>query len=100
MEVSMSVWSGAVIPAPFLATPEGELVSIRISTDPRSLEDLLECLASLPFPVNPQLYHGVPTVVDFPAYTAHIRAVRDALKAYGFKPEAAEVHNMLETLVS
>ena len=27
---------------------------------PRLLEDLLECLASVPFPINPQIYHGLP----------------------------------------
>ncbi len=36
---------------------EGELVSVRITVEPRLLEDLLDALAVLDFPVNPQLYH-------------------------------------------
>jgi hypothetical protein len=42
-------------PTPF--SLEGDLVSLRISVEPRLLEDLLEALAQLDFPVNPQLYH-------------------------------------------
>ena len=36
---------------------EGELVLARVSVDARHLEDLLESLAALEFPVNPQLLH-------------------------------------------
>ncbi len=32
-------------------------ISLSIATEPKLLEDLLEALASLDFPVNPQLYH-------------------------------------------
>jgi hypothetical protein len=63
---------------------EGELISIRISVEPKLLEDLLEALALLDFPVNPQLYHrpGL-TTVEFPAYSAQLRNIRDVLGRHG-----------------
>ena len=47
----------------FLTGSEGELVQVRIAAEPRCLEELLDCLAGLPFPVNPQLYHGALEVL-------------------------------------
>ena len=44
--------AGAV---PALFGQEGELVLLRVAVEPRLLEDLLEALARLDFPVNPQL---------------------------------------------
>ncbi len=96
----MSVWHNAVTPAPILAGTEGELVSVRITTDPRCLEDLLECLASLSFPINPELFHGLPTSVEFPAYEGWLPALRDALRAYGFDPSALVVDRMIERLTA
>lgn len=59
---------------------EGELVSLRIATEPKLLEELLEALASLDFPVNPQLYHRPTEVlVEFPAYSNQVERVREAL---------------------
>jgi hypothetical protein len=64
---------------------EGELISLSIATDPKLLEDLLEALASLDFPVNPQLYHRPSEVlVEFPAYSRQIEQVRAALVGQGF----------------
>jgi hypothetical protein len=64
---------------------EGELISLSIATDPKLLEDLLEVLASLDFPVNPQLYHRPTEVlVEFPAYSSQIARVRDTLMRQGF----------------
>ena len=79
---------------------EGELVQVRVSTDPRLLEDLLECLASVPFPINPQIYHGRPTIVEFPAYEKHLYEVRDALRAFGLAPAVLTVSSMLEAIAS
>jgi len=63
---------------------EGELVSLRISVDPKHLEDLLESLALLDFPVNPQLYHRPGQVtVEFPAYSTRVAEVRNAIRRYG-----------------
>jgi hypothetical protein len=94
----MSVWPGAVAPAHFLAGADGELVSLRISTDPRALEDLLDCLSRLSFPINPEIFHGVPTMVEFPAYEARLYEVRSALRAYGFDADALQVRDMLEAI--
>jgi hypothetical protein len=100
VEVPVSFWHGTVAPAPILAGTEGELVSVSITTDPRHLEGLLECLASLPFPVNPELFHGLPTVVEFPAYEGWLPYIREILKAWGFDPDAVGIHPMIERLAS
>jgi hypothetical protein len=73
---------------PALFGREGELISLSIATEPRLLEELLEALASLDFPVNPQLYHRSAEVrVEFPAYSQQIEQVRDALRREGFESE-------------
>ena len=75
---------------------EGELVSLRITVEPKLLEDLLEALSSLDFPVNPQLYHRPAQVaVEFPAYSAQVDQVRDALRNNGFDPKSLEASAVL-----
>jgi hypothetical protein len=76
----------ASLPAePALFGQEGELISLSIATEPRLLEELLEALASLDFPVNPQLYHCAAEVrVEFPAYSLQIDRVRETLLREGF----------------
>ena len=49
-----------------LATSEGTLISISISVQPSRLESLLEVLAGVSFPVNPQIYHDAALVSRFP----------------------------------
>ena len=76
--------------------PQGDLVSLKISVEPRSLEDLLETLAELDFPVNPQLYHRPGSVtVEFPAYSNHLDEVRDGLRGHGFNAGSLEVARVL-----
>jgi len=76
--------------------PEGELVLLRISVEPRFLEDLLEALSSLDFPVNPQLYHGPGQVsVEFPAYSANMDRVRQVLGYNGFDPQSLHLSAVL-----
>jgi hypothetical protein len=83
--------------APALFGQEGELVSLRIVVEPRLLEDLLESLARLDFPVNPQLYHRPAQVtVEFPAYSARVEEVRGTLERNGFSPASLEVARGLE----
>ena len=84
----------------YLSGSEGELVSVRVSVEPRALEDLLECLASLAFPVNPEIFHGVPTVVDFPAWNAQLFQVKDALRAWGFDTRCIEVNRMADAILA
>lgn len=93
----MSVWS-SVPASPVLSGSDGELVSVRISVDPRALEDLLECLSSVSFPVNPEIRHGVPTLIEFPAWGARLYEVREALRSFGFEPGAMKVLPMLAAI--
>jgi hypothetical protein len=68
---------------PALFGREGELISLCIATEPKLLEELLEALASLDFPVNPQLYHRPAEVlVEFPAYSNQVGRVREALSRH------------------
>jgi len=77
---------------------EGELVSLSLSVEPKLLEDLLEALAQLDFPVNPQLYHRPASVtVEFPAYAARVEEVREALRRHGFSPATLGVARGLAT---
>ena len=81
---------------PVLFGLDGELVQIRISVDPRHLEDLLDSLASLDFPVNPELSHKTGFVsVEFPAYSEHVPQVRMALESAGFDPDSVQISGML-----
>ncbi|MBK5293566.1 MAG: hypothetical protein JJE04_18055 [Acidobacteriia bacterium] len=98
----MSVWHGPVAAPPFLSGLEGELVSLRIAVEPRLLEDLLETLAELPFPVNPRIQHQVganpSTVVEFPAYREKLDLVRASLGRGGFPAASLHVDRMLAHL--
>jgi len=75
---------------------EGELISLSIATEPKHLEDLLEALALLDFPVNPQLYHRPAEVlVEFPAYSTQVEKVRGALVRQGFASDGIQVSRPL-----
>ena len=81
---------------PSLFGSEGELVLLRVTVEPRLLEDLLELLAQLDFPVNPELHHRPAQVlVEFPAYHGRVDEVRHALRMHGFDPAAVEAANIL-----
>ena len=93
----MSVWQA--VPGS-LRTSEGELVSVSIATDPRDLESLLEALARLSFPVNPQIYHSPETIVEFPAYSGGLDEVRRVLGGHGVDARRIRVADMLAELQS
>ena len=108
LEDIVSVWPPT--PAAALSGSGGALVSISIDIDPRYLESLLEALARVSFPVNPQIYHEgamvyvyadghqeteAATLVEFPAYAGQLDEVRAALEAFGFDPSSVHVVNML-----
>jgi hypothetical protein len=74
------------------------------------LEALLEALAQVTFPINPQIYHDAvlvyrypdqheesesATLVEFPAYAGRLEEVRRALAANGFDPAGVQVTSML-----
>ena len=109
----MSVWPAKVSTATSLSGREGDLVSVSISVDPRQLESLLEALAQIGFPINPQIYHDAAvvyryadqreesesvTLVEFPAYAARLDEVERALAAYRFDPSAMQVTSMLDEI--
>lgn len=71
---------------------EGDLLLLSIAVEPRLLEALLDALAVLHFPVNPQLYHRpAETLVEFPAYTERIQEVREVLRRHGFDAQSLTV---------
>lgn len=98
----MSVTWNLVPPSPVLGGVEGELVSVRVFVEPRLLEELLEALSGVSFPINPQIFHhpGPDTLVEFPAYTGRLSEVRTALQACGFDPAAVIVRPMLGELAA
>ena len=81
-----------------LSGREGELVSVRVSIEPRLLEDLLESLAAVSFPINPQIYHGRPTVVEFPAYELRLEELRLFLVRSGFDGGSIQIHPMIDAI--
>jgi hypothetical protein len=90
----MSAWP--VNQNPSLRGTEGELVSVRIAVEPRLLERLLDVLAELGFPINPQLNHGAPaTLVEFPAWAGRVREIERALTRAGFDGACLSVKDML-----
>lgn len=101
------------VPRASLATSEGALVSVSIHIHPRNLEALLEALARIKFPINPQIYHDAEivtihpdgteeieatTLVEFPAYLGRLEEVHLGLRAYGFSAGAVHVTSMLDEL--
>ncbi len=92
----MSVWLDTQFPG--LSGREGDLVSVTVEVEARDLESLLEALARVSFPVNPQIYHDVVTLVEFPAYAQQVEEVREALVAFGFDPSRVQVLDMLSRL--
>ena len=108
----MSVWQNDIADSPSLNGSEGALISVSVCVQPRLLEDVLEALAQLEFPINPQIYHdaGVrytyadgreetqpTTVVDFPAYAGRLPEIRRIFEASGF-PAELHVASMLDEI--
>ena len=94
---------------------EGALVCVSISVDPRHLESLLEALAEVSFPINPQIYHDAAlvhrfaddheesestTLVEFPAYEGQLSEVERRLASFGFDPSCLHINGMLEEIQS
>jgi hypothetical protein len=99
-EILVSPCPTPVPSALVLAGSEGELVSVRISVEPRLLEETLETLAEVPFPVNPEIRHGWPTVVEFPAYRSRLAELRSVLQRSRIPTQAVEISRMLDTLLA
>jgi hypothetical protein len=93
----MSVWHNPAAAVSSLLGLEGELVVASITVEPHEIEELLDALAHVPFPVNPQIYHQ-RGVVEFPAYAQRVPDVRATLAAFGFDPSILLVRSMLDAL--
>jgi len=96
----MSVWSSAVPATLPLLGSEGALISVSISVEPPRLEALLDALAHLDFPVNPQIYHdaGPGTIVEFPAYEKRLPEILGLLETCGFPAESVAATGMLDSI--
>ncbi len=109
----MSVWSSASAANPLLAGTEGTLISVSVTVAPRDLETLLEALARLSFPINPQIYHDAAvryvyadgherteptTIVEFPAYAGRLVEIRAMLEAYAFPADSLHAASMLDDM--
>jgi len=71
---------------------DGDLVTLRIATDPRHLEDLLETLSHASFPINPELWHrSTGVMVEFPAWERNVEELRRLLSGGGFDSSALRV---------
>jgi hypothetical protein len=93
----MSAWPDNKNPS--LRGAEGELVSIRIAVEPRLLERLLDVLAGLGFPINPQLtHHAAVTMVEFPAWASRVCEIEGALVRSGFDGACLSVTGMLAAI--
>jgi hypothetical protein len=107
----MSAWPTNTSPS--LHGAEGELVSVRIAIQPRLLERVLDLLAGLEFPINPQLYHDAATIsvredgqsraepatiVEFPAWSSRLAAIGDALARSGLDPVRLTLTDMLDDI--
>ncbi len=107
----MNLGPTASPPGPVLTGAEGELISISITIEPRLLERLLDALAGLDFPINPQIYHEARmvyvfpdgreqeepvTMVEFPAYARRLKEVREVMNRLGLPGDALAYKNVLE----
>jgi hypothetical protein len=115
LEEAMSVWPDTVARASSLVSSEGALVLVTIPVQPRLLESLLDTLAEVDFPVNPQIYHDgaivylladgsertePATLVEFPAYASRLPGLRLALARRGFNPDDIEALGVLDDVYS
>ena len=109
----MSVWLSPSAGHPSLSGSEGALISISVHVEPRRLEALLDALAQVDFPINPQIYHDAEviylyadgaeqkqpaTIVEFPAYQARLGEIQRTLESYGFPPDSLHFAEMLDEI--
>ena len=69
---------------------ERDAVTVRLSVAPHALEDLLDALAQLDFPVDPRIIHRTDLVcVEFTSSLCHAAQVEEAFGALGKKRSLA-----------
>jgi hypothetical protein len=113
LEVIVSVWPNTLPVDTPLSTSEGRLVLVSIDVEAHALETLLDALAALDFPINPQIYHDAAlvyrfadgredrkpiTLVEFPAYEDRLGEVRRSLESRGFDPARVHAVGILEAM--
>ena len=77
--------------APSLEVESSEVL-VRLSVEPTSLEDLLDTLAGLDFPVNPNiLHHATAVTIEFPSSLRDVNKIKDALAMFGPSAGPAEI---------
>lgn len=77
---------------------EGELLLVRLRVESRYLEEVLESLAALPFPVNPDLQHvGLYSVVEFPAYSSQLATVKGAVAPFELAVQTVPMLDAIRT---
>jgi len=94
---------------------EGALISVSVTVDAHYLEEVLDALAQLDFPINPQIYHDGAfqyffedggtatepvTIVEFPAYEGRLPQIRKILQVYSFGADCLHVTAMLDGIHS
>lgn len=78
----------AAFPLPSFTGPSGDLLLVRVDSGAADLEEVLDRLARLSFPVNAECRHGAwSTAIEFPAYRDNLEEVRLAL------PEGAHLES-------
>lgn len=96
----MSVAPGTPFGSPS-SSPDDEVITVRISVEAQHLEELLEALAGLSFPVNPRIDHRhLTSVVEFAAAPSRLTDVRRTVKCAGFDPRSVEVQQSPRVLPS
>lgn len=78
----------------------GELLAASLEVSPKLLEEVLEVLASAPFPINPDLDHSHTgkSRISFPLYEAQVSELRELLARAGFSPDHLVTQPMVAEL--
>ena len=79
-----------------------ELLAAEICVSPRLLEEILEVLASAPFPINPALENAADSgtsksdtsKICFPLYNSQLGTLQDILVSFGFAASLVVVHRI------
>jgi hypothetical protein len=88
----MSAWAKPQSQEGRLYGRDGRLLTVRVKVEANLLEELLEALAELPYPINPQIFHERHwSTVEFPCYEGWLSAVRTGLTRAQLSANVVEV---------
>lgn len=96
-----SEYSAPALSAP-LSGRDGALILLRISVEPRLLEQLLETLAATSYHINPRVLPNseAGSTIEFPAYESWVAPIRSALRATGFDRAVVDATAMISAIAS